>query len=339
MAGNKVPSIHIVQHKPTTCTSSPTDPTANGVTTAYASSSNMVAPPLPPISQLLANVTPTTKHISVIDVRPPSATSTASPTLPQVPYPPRPHSLPTISSQQQHSPPKEDAISPDDPSKPVALVTRGVGAGGEAGGGGFYCSRCNLPFTEKAVKSGEAEKHCAAAHHNTHVFRCHLCAKIFPNSEMASDHLQRSHLHKRQAQDQQQQRHTCHLCGEVFSGRPLLKAHLQSAHGAPAAPQVGQQCTTCKRVFASRATLRRHQLTMHRTTAPPQLKCGSCSAAFGQQSALAAHAQSAHSQQEEDKGECSLCGETLGTAIEQHAANCMKGEPADKSNETKPEKS
>ncbi|CAG9790545.1 unnamed protein product [Diatraea saccharalis] len=110
---------------------------------------------------------------------------------------------------------------------------------------------------------------------------CHLCGKVFKDSNGLQQHLKRFHRPENSSRG-----YNCTLCGQRCRDQAAVRTHMIKHI------QRKFHCAVCPATFSSPYTLRQHQHTHGARAAP--LACGRCGGAYAGRKSLLAHVRNVH---------------------------------------------
>ncbi|CAB3262397.1 unnamed protein product [Arctia plantaginis] len=135
----------------------------------------------------------------------------------------------------------------------------------------YVCDVCDVGF----VNSSGLQTHITV--HNTGIFKCGYCARIF-------DKLSKKKTHERTTHSLKPNFRKCAYCNESFSDFRLKEAHLIEMHGLKVRTP---ECQACEKVFKSRKSLSLHIRRDH--LMERQHKCPECDKSFFESATLKIH--------------------------------------------------
>lgn len=136
----------------------------------------------------------------------------------------------------------------------------------------FQCETCGKWYISKV----SLNRHCLL--HNTGVFPCSKCPKIFDCAVKRRAHV--TMYHRKTAIPKSK----CSHCGEEFSCSEKKSRHFAKVHGFKA---LAYYCNLCDKNFCSKKSLRRHTNLIHLKML--DFKCDLCKKEFGEKRGLINH--------------------------------------------------
>lgn len=182
----------------------------------------------------------------------------------------------------------------------------------------YACHECGRGFINKRSLQSHSYRH------ETGIFTCQFCSKIFTTRIRRLDHERSVHMTNNK-------RHKCGYCGEKFIDIAKKKEHEVVVHSAA---KLIYKCQACNKIYGNQKSLRIHirsyhlmlrpfkcsqcgmefykniELKMHmvKHTGVRDFECGVCNKAFGRKSTLREHMR-IHTNDRRFK--CEYCGQTF----------------------------